>query len=132
MNKGLDNKLCEECPNLYRDRRASIQVSAMPFGFDAMNGWFDIIYDLSVKLEKLILDLPEEKRASYRAVQVKEKFGTLRFYMSAETDEMEDAIREAERLSAITCEYCGKPGSLRTKGWLFTLCDDCDRDRPWR
>ena len=25
----------------------------------------------------------------------------------------------------IYCEYCGKPGKTRGKGWIYTLCDDC-------
>jgi hypothetical protein len=57
---------------------------------------------------------------------------SLRFYMTAETDEMEKLIDEAESASAITCEYCGQPGKLRNTGWLFTLCDKCDEERPWR
>jgi len=104
----------------------------MCWGFDTMDGWFDIIYRCSAKLEKMILALPEEERPHCRAVQVKEKFGGLRLYMSAETDEMSDAIEEAEREAEATCEYCGKPGKLREGGWLFTLCDECDKTRPWR
>jgi hypothetical protein len=97
-----------------------------------MDGWFPIIYDLSLKLEALILVMSAEQRAGFKAIQVKEKFGTLRFYMSGETDEMYKLISDAEDASAKTCEYCGEPGSLRTKGWCFTLCDKCDVERPWR
>jgi len=132
MEKELDDKLCRECPNLYRDRHASIIVSCMPWGFETMPGWNSIIYDMSIKLEALIMALPESERESYRAVQVKEKYGTLRCYMSAETDEMQAVIDEAEEKSAVTCEYCGKAGTLRTKGWHFTLCDKCDREWLWR
>lgn len=58
-----------------------------------------------------------------RASQVKEKFGTLRFYMSSETEEMSEAIEEAEEESARTCETCGRGGRLRPKlGWIQTLC----------
>lgn len=60
-----------------------------------------------------------------RVVQVKEKFATLRYYMSASTDKMEDMIREAEQESAVTCEECGQPGVCRSGGWLKTLCDKC-------
>lgn len=59
------------------------------------------------------------------AMQVKEKYGTLCFYMTSSTDEMEDAISEAEAKSAVTCEDCGQPGVLRGGGWLRTLCDSC-------
>lgn len=61
------------------------------------------------------------------ASQVKEKFGTLRFYMTTSTLEMGKLIDEAEELSAKTCEECGKPGNLRKKHyWVYTACDECD------
>lgn len=72
-----------------------------------------------------------------RAAQIKEKFGTLRFYMTHYTDKIDEIIKEAEKKSRITCEYCGKPGELRDDGWLFTLCDECEKEReekgraPW-
>jgi hypothetical protein len=55
--------------------------------------------------------------------QVKEKYGTLHWYMSTFTDEMDEIISAAEAKSAVTCEVCGEPGELRDVGWLFTYCD---------
>jgi replicative DNA helicase Mcm len=44
------------------------------------------------------------------------------------------AIREAEKLSAVTCEECGAPGRLvrNDPGWFRTLCETCagDEFRP--
>ena len=58
-------------------------------------------------------------------LQVKEKFGGLRFYIDAGNDAVRDAIEEAERQSYVTCEVTGKPGKLRTDlGWISTLCDE--------
>ena len=63
-----------------------------------------------------------------RASQVKEKFGTLRFYMSSHLDGMDELIDEAERKSEVTCENCGKSGESRGDlGWVLTLCDGCHR-----
>jgi len=60
-----------------------------------------------------------------KASQVKEKFGTLRFYLTKGTDRMYDLIHEAERLSSRTCEECGKPGLYDNKtGWYYTLCEE--------
>lgn len=132
MDKEFDERLCAECPNLYADRHADMMSTCMCWGFDTMNGWNGIIRDLSLKLEAIIAAMPDGERAKYRAMQVKEKFGTLRFYLTAETSEMDRLIDEAEKASAVTCECCGQPGKLRTKGWLFTLCDKCDEERPWR
>ena len=58
------------------------------------------------------------------ASQVKEKWGTLRFYMQGGTEEMHEFIRESEQKSAVTCELCGKLGTIRNQGWVRTLCDE--------
>jgi hypothetical protein len=60
------------------------------------------------------------------AVQVKEKFGGLRFYTSGNDDMVEGMIHMAEDLSYMTCEVCGQPGMMCNKGgWLKTLCPTC-------
>ena len=53
MNEELDKKLVEAFPLLYGDRYASMQSTAMCWGFPG-DGWFDIIWDLSSKLEPII------------------------------------------------------------------------------
>lgn len=124
MNKELDAALCSDFPNLYRARNWPMNQTCMCWGFDVGDGWHDLIRDLSVKLEKAILALPEAERESYYAQQVKEKFGGLRFYMSCQTDEMDVAIDEAEKRASKTCETCGKPGKLTGSGWLRTSCEE--------
>lgn len=57
-------------------------------------------------------------------VQIKEKYGTLRLYMSATTDEMDEYTDAAEKASHNTCETCGKYGQVRGKGWLYNACDE--------
>ena len=56
--------------------------------------------------------------------QVKEKFGTLRFYYSGGDDTVDGMVRMAESMSALTCEECGVPGVSRHGGWIRTLCDE--------
>jgi hypothetical protein len=58
------------------------------------------------------------------AVQIKEKFGTLRFYYNGGDSKIEGMVRLAESMSAVTCEECGKPGQQRSGGWIRTLCDE--------
>lgn len=55
--------------------------------------------------------------------QVKEKFGTLRFYYTGGDDTIRGMVRMAEAMSAVTCEECGVPGEQRHGGWIRTLCD---------
>jgi len=83
-----------------------------------------LLFKLGLK-EKLPCKCIEFEHRHPRASQVKEKFGTLSFYMSSATDEMWDLISEAERKSGETCEDCGAPGRRRGGGWIVTLCDEC-------
>jgi len=123
MRDDLDIALVRDFPNLYRMRNASMQETCMCWGFECCDGWEPLIRKLSEKLEKMILEVPEADRGSFCAAQVKQKFGTLRFYMDSETDEMSKAIQEAEEESATICEVCGKPGESRNRGsWLYTSC----------
>jgi hypothetical protein len=124
MREELDKKLVESFPNLYADRNASMQVTCMCWGFPG-DGWYDLIFELSKKLELMILLLPEEARKEMKASQVKEKFGGLRFYMTYYDKEMAQLISKAERDSLHICEECGKPGQLIQAGWLYTSCKDC-------
>jgi hypothetical protein len=67
----------------------------------------------------------------HRTCQVKEKFGTLRWYVRGSTPQsMLETIATAEWVSGAVCEVCGAPGSIRTGGWIRTLCDaHADRKR---
>jgi len=67
--------------------------------------------------------LDEETLKVPVAVQVKEKFGGLRFYVQAATDKHYSYISFAESMSYRTCEQCGSPGKTYTDGWHTTLCD---------
>jgi len=67
--------------------------------------------------------LDEESLKVPVAVQVKEKFGGLRFYVQAATDKHYQYITFAESMSYRTCEECGAPGKTYTDGWHMTLCD---------
>jgi len=60
--------------------------------------------------------------------QIKEKFGGLRFYVSADSETL-DFIDEMEAKSLTICEHCGKPGKPRDGGWILTLCDECYKSR---
>lgn len=57
------------------------------------------------------------------AAQVKEKFGTLRFYYDGGDDFVYGAVAVAETMSGMLCEDCGAPGVLRPGRWVRTLCN---------
>jgi hypothetical protein len=124
MKKEFDEALVRDFPNLYRQRNGDLHTTAMCWGFECGNGWEPIIRNLSRELEAEILKEPESDRESLCASQVKEKFGTLRFYMHSETEEMSKIIRYYEEKSETTCEECGAKGQLRGGGWLKTTCKE--------
>jgi hypothetical protein len=61
--------------------------------------------------------------------QIKEKFGTLRFYATGGDDTTDGMMTMAESMSAILCEECGAPGERRHGGWIRTLCDEHEAER---
>lgn len=56
------------------------------------------------------------------AVQVKEKFGGLRFYYDGGDRVIQEVVTFAEDLSMVVCEECGAPGERGGEGWIGTLC----------
>lgn len=74
--------------------------------------------------------LPKLKDAGVQQiVQIKEKFGSLRLYVSNSSELIRQLIDDAESATSVTCEFCGAPGSPRYGGWVKTLCDKCASDR---
>jgi hypothetical protein len=61
--------------------------------------------------------------------QVKEKFGTLRFYYSGGDDIIDGMVRMAESMTGVTCESCGNVGETRGGGWIHTYCEPCETKR---
>ena len=90
-------------------------------GFEAPYGWLEIV----VNLHEQLLDNPD-----YRIVQVKEKFGGLRFYTQGITEEQRPLVRAAEKESLTVCQGCGsrEDVEMRNHGWVATLCADCNYD----
>jgi hypothetical protein len=212
MNAELTQRLVKRFPVLYQDYGSPMSQTCMCWGFDHGDGWFEIIWQLSLAIEeelnyswqrkrwflvrksffrtwnKLIYALSpvrQDKRKQegtgtkedpYRWViveraprdwlaglaskvfptryfddyhswlaklqylgfkafvrwpytgfavqQVKEKFGTLRFYCPG-NDAIGRYVRLAERLSSVTCEDCGNRGTANDSGWIRTQCDEC-------
>jgi hypothetical protein len=61
--------------------------------------------------------------------QVKEKFGTLRFYYSGGDEYIHGMVTMAEAMSGCTCEGCGNPGKRHGGGWVRTMCGPCEEQR---
>jgi hypothetical protein len=216
MNHELTQRLVKRFPILYQDYHSPMTHTCMCWGFDHGDGWFEIIWQLSLAIEeelnyswlrerwylfkksffrswnkciyalsparqdKQIQQGSGTKEDPYRWVvveraprdwsarlaskvlpaprfgdygrcsaklqnlglkalvhwpytgfavlQVKEKFGTLRFYCPG-SDAIDKYVRLAHRLSVVTCEDCGKPGTSNDSGWIRTQCEECRSGR---
>lgn len=181
MSPELDKKLCEEFPSIFRNRDGDMRKTCMCWGFECGDGWYNIIrglclsltynYETSkdlkldgrVKPENMKYDDPDFDSYFWRhtgaglviADQVKEKYGTLRFYYRMEWSEQDQKMAElypntaaviaaeqrnyvegimcmAETMSAITCEETGLIGELHISGgWYRTLNVDIAKSEKY-
>lgn len=67
-----------------------------------------------------------ESDPDYYITDVKEKFGTLRFYTGPLSDEGWGLVTKYEELSGAICESCGAPGEVKGPGWLKCRCEKCN------
>lgn len=109
MKAELEAKLFAEFPVLYAGRNEPITHNLMPFGFECGDGWFDILWRLSKTISHV--------DPAAKAFQVKEKFGTLRFYADC-NDIADKAIQRAEEESAKTCEECGSHVGTKIRSYI--------------
>jgi hypothetical protein len=72
--------------------------------------------------ERVVPELVEQVVAT----QIKEKFGTLRFYYSGGDEYIRGLDAMAASMSGVICEQCGNPGisrSTKKQRWVLVLCD---------
>jgi len=120
MKKELSAQLYLRFTELFAGRNKPLNESLMGFGFECGSGWYKLIYQLCEDLEK---DSKEEGVDIPEVMQVKEKLGGLRFYVTGATSTMFDLIDEAESKSESICEVCGdKAERFSDGGWIKTRC----------
>ncbi|MFZ9715907.1 MAG: hypothetical protein ACO3CH_00430 [Ilumatobacteraceae bacterium] len=91
-------------------------------------GWHTLVIDCHLELWAI--------DPNYSILQIKEKFGTLRYYFSPSEPmahlrkEMNKVVAVYESVSSYKCEKCGDMGAtLRNRNrWMKTLCDSCNGD----
>lgn len=119
MKNELQLALVRDFPRLYAGVTKPLTQSLMAFGFECGDGWEPLIRELSRQLTQL----NEWEGAECEATQVKEKYGTLSFYVTSATDIQYACISHAESLSECRCETCGAYGTTASyQGWVSTLC----------
>jgi hypothetical protein len=138
----------EQCINALQQRYATL-FAGDHIGRTIAPGWLGIIEDLCARIDAA---LSRDERQAVHFLQIKEKFGTLRAYLSValprvdaispdayaslSIDESSDQtssalhrrlaplVRAAEVESHRRCLLCGAPGRLRDdRAWILTLCE---------
>lgn len=107
MNEKLEQSLIREFPGMFE----------LDEGFDIADGWYKLVRGLCRDV------YPIFKQKNFKVIQVKEKFGGLRFYIEPGIKEVNDLAWAAEEASFSICEECGEWGKLRFGPWVKTLCD---------
>jgi hypothetical protein len=124
MKKELDEYLVKTYPKIFADRYSDMKTTAMCWGFECNDGWYEIINTLCLNIQNYLDNDPNIPQVI--ASQVKEKFGGLRFYINGGDEYIYKLISNAEKLSYQTCEDCGSREKVgQTKGWIITLCEKC-------
>lgn len=123
MNIENTKQLVTHFPILYGAHNPDTEEDNIPsFYFECEDGWYSIIYDLSEAIEEYNNLNPNE---IVHAVQVKEKFGSLRFYVDEAPREIYNIIDDTEAKSHKICELCGEPGEIKNiRGWLRCCCPE--------
>ena len=142
MRNELDKLLCEKYPKMMVNRNKSMTETCMCWGFDCGDGWFNLLDQLMGNIQhhidwqnnqrkrllennKYVHPIPQEV-PQVTLDQVKEKFGTLRFYYTGGDDHISGMVRMAESMSGVICEECSNPAKTgNDQGWVRTLCGPC-------
>ena len=136
-----DLKLKEKYPIILQELggdRIKTCMSAEHGGVAVGDGWIPLLDKLFAYCQH---HHDENGYPQLVAEQIKEKFGTLRFYYRFEEctsenakygkkfnrteDYLEGAIGFAEDMTAIICESCGAPAKLSGDRWLSVTCEEC-------
>lgn len=140
MKETKPSSLIKKYPKIFAQHKLPMTETCMCWGLECGDGWYNLLDTLCGLLQ---WDIDKNSYPQIEATQVKEKFGTLRFYTSGKEGEFErlglgekdwaskcgiqeGMIRFAEYLSSNICEKCGSNQDVKqTTGWIVTLCPTC-------
>ena len=94
--------------------------------FGMCEGWLIAFgYEMLCELREALL--VDNYLYDYTIMDIKEKYGTLRWYDAGSTAEVRHVIRKYCSMSAKVCQICGEPASHMTQGWIGYFCKKCGR-----
>ena len=133
MKNELQEKLYKKYPEIFKQKDLDKTVTAMCWGISCGDGWFTLINELCGSIQNRLKNVNRNKSEADRliceAVQVKEKFGGLCFYIYGGDEYIEGLIDLAESMSYYTCSQCGNKttNSKKDRGWIYTICSSCKK-----
>jgi Txe/YoeB family toxin of Txe-Axe toxin-antitoxin module len=89
MDKKLELQIVEKYPTFFEEYGGDPRETCLAWGFECGDGWYDLINNLCRDLTKVT----ENKDYKIVVLQVKEKFGGLRFYFAVEHQESDFLFR---------------------------------------
>lgn len=107
------DKLHTNFPKLFSKQYGGIAVGT---------GWWPMLETLCKVIQSHV-DQSKGECPQVVIEQIKEKFGSLRFYYQGGDEFIHGAVWLAESMSGTLCEECGAPGKRTQGGWVRTLCD---------
>lgn len=184
MSPELEKQLFEKYPKIFADTNKSPKESCMAFGLEVGDGWYNLIdilcealtYTFTTSIE---VDEEDGRRLGVKpsrwegedkgryffkveppqvvADQIKEKFGTLRFYYHLEynkdnvslvetkkypqlteinkrySDYIDGIIHFAEIASSRTCEVTGASGKMYVgDGWIKVISEEVSKTKAYK
>ncbi len=145
-------ELIKKYPLIFQVRKGHELEPFCMFGVECGDGWIPLLdtlcyqiqsyIDYRVEFNKRIIERNKEADPEGQidqqmvfeyipqvtVTQVKEKYGTLRFYYDGGDETIDGMVRMAEAMSAITCEACGNLGKFRGRHWFYTACDEHSKE----
>ncbi len=139
MNRENTEYLLTHYPKLFpqASRNAGPMRTLMGFGFECGDGWFALVNSLCAVIQDYIDNRQDPESFNHvkdypqvEVLQVKEKYGGLRFYTLGHSDEIEHYINTAESMSYHICMTCGSTKDVTlTDGWIEAICKKCLDER---
>jgi len=135
MTELLELQLVKQYPEILQEYKGDPRQTCMAFGIECADGWYQLLYTGMKRLQRIAA----ASGVQTVATQIKEKYGTLRFYYTTVCDPtttpqtiskrantlITKVIDTMEEESGKTCEVTGKPGKTTARGqWLRTLCEE--------
>ena len=125
-------------PILFQHRNLSMQETCMCWGIECPRGWYNILEQLCTVLEFHNMEFTKNHGIAIIADQVKEKFGTLRFYYTirdvdkdgivVESHEEETRNADEENRRRIAYDYLDMLASkyiVEAEDFTFNTCARC-------